>query len=197
MPRFNFRVVLIRLTWIGVAFAVLAPPWASAGSFREDQVTTQELAAALDIDTRKIVFTFETPVYAKADFVQVNSGHAVHSETSSVKATTEIPFYYIVRNNQERGGKMITFNLGGAATINSMFQPRPNPSARVHDAYPTIVMPVEPSKPIYIFLHWDPDIDAGLSREMPPEEIGGKMKQGYYLTVSFATAPFTKPLAPH
>jgi hypothetical protein len=49
------------------------------------------------------------------------------------------------------------------------------------------------SKPIYIFLRWDPDIDAGLSREMPPEEIGSKMKQGYCLTVSFANAPFTKP----
>jgi hypothetical protein len=176
-----------------MAFAMLAPLPAPAGSVHEDQITAQELAAALDINTRKIVFTFDTPVFAKADFVQVNEGHAVHTETSSSKAATEIPFYYIVRNNQERGGKMITFNIGGAVTMNSVFQPRPNPSARVHDAYPKIVMPIAPSKLIYIFLNWDPDIDAGLSREMPPDEMAAKMKQGYYLTVSFANAPFTKP----
>src|SRR5436309_10097890 len=76
MPHPNISVVQNRLTWIGVlmAFGVLGPLSASAGSFREDQVTTQELAAALDIHTRKIIFAFETPVYAKADFVQVKSG---------------------------------------------------------------------------------------------------------------------------
>ncbi len=174
--------------------AALTSISALSASFREDQITAQELAQELDFNTRKLVFTFEGPVYAQADFVRVDSGHAVHSPIPTATASSETPFYYILRNS-EPGMKSVTFKIGNSTTMRTKFKSVSNPSARVHDAYPEIVLPGKPNaqKPIFVFLNWDPDIDRDLSRNLPPEEIAGKMKQGYYLALYFSDTPFTKP----
>lgn len=37
----------------------------TAASLREDQITAQELAEELGFSTRKVIFTFDAPVYAR------------------------------------------------------------------------------------------------------------------------------------
>ena len=166
---------------------------AFGASFREDQITARELANELGFNTRKLIFTFDTPVYARADFVRVDSGQAIHSPTTAPTPRLEIPFYYILRNN-DAGTKSITFQIGGLV-IKSIFKHSLSPSATVHESYPDIVLPakLDPKKPVYVFLEWDPDLDHALTRAQSPEEIASKMKQGYYLALYFSDTPFPKP----
>ena len=165
----------------------------TAASFREGQITAQELAEELGFSTRKVIFTFDAPVYAKADFVRVEKGQAVHLPVTAPTSRSEIPFYYILRNT-DMNTKSVSFQIGGPRIKNS-FRHIFNPSARVHDAYPDLRLPVslDPNKPIFVFLDWDPVIDRELKREMSPEEIASKMKQGYYLALYFSDSPFPKP----
>jgi hypothetical protein len=165
----------------------------TAASLREDQITAQELAEELGFSTRKLIFTFDAPVYAKADFVRIEKGRAVHLPMTEPTARSEIPFYYILRNT-DTNTKSVTFQIGERRIKNS-FSYGFNPSARVHDAYPELKLPasLDPNKPIFVFLDWDPVIDRELKREMSPEEIANKMKQGYYLALYFSDSPFPKP----
>ena len=164
-----------------------------AASLREDQITAKELAEELGFSTRKVIFTFDAPVYAKADFVRVEKGQAVHLPMTTTTARSEIPFYYILRNT-DTNTKSVTFQIG-ERRINNSFRYTFNSSARVHDLYPNLEVPLslDPNKPIFVFLDWDPVIDRELKREMSPEEIVSKMKQGYYLALYFADAQFPKP----
>jgi hypothetical protein len=165
----------------------------TAASFREGQITAQELAEELGFSTRKVIFTFDAPVYAKADFVRVEKGQAVHLPVTAPTSRSEIQFYYILRNT-DMNTKSVSFQIGGPRIKNS-FRHIFNPSARVHDAYPDLRLPVslDPNKPIFVFLDWDPVVDRELKREMSPEEIASKMKQGYYLALYFSDSPFPKP----
>jgi hypothetical protein len=56
-----------------------------------------------------------------------------------------------------------------------------------------VPLSLDPNKPIFVFLDWDPVIDRELKREMLPQEIVSKMQQGYYLALYFADAQFPKP----
>ena len=166
----------------------------TAASLREEQITAQELADELGLSTRKVIFTFDAPVYARADFVRVDKGQAVHLPMTAPTARSEIPFYYILRS-AEANTKSITFQIGGGVRIKNTFKYLFNPSARVHDVYPSLKPPLsmDPNKPIFVFLDWDPDIDRELERQMSPDEIASKMKQGYYLALYFSDSPFPKP----
>jgi hypothetical protein len=166
---------------------------ATAVSLREDQITAQELAEELGFSIRKLIFTFDAPVYARADFVRVEKGQAVHLPVTTAIARSEIPFYYILRDTDMKT-KSVTFQIGERRIKNS-FRHIFNPSARVHDAYPDLKLSLslDPNKPIFVFFDWDPDIDRELKREMSPEEIASKMKQGYYLALYFSDSPFPKP----
>jgi hypothetical protein len=165
----------------------------TAASFREDQITARDLAEELGFSTRKVIFTFDAPVYAKADFVRVEKGQAIHLPMTTSTSRSEIPFYYILRNT-DLNTKSVSFEIGGAR-IKSSFRHIFNPSARVHDAYPDLKLPTSlgPNKPIFVFLGWDPVIDRELKREMSPEDIASKMKEGYYLVLYFSDSPFPKP----
>jgi hypothetical protein len=174
-----------------IATCIQSPGYAA--SVREDEITARELADELDFRTRKVIFTFDMPVYARADFVRVDAGLAVHQTWTVPIAQLNIPFYYILRN-ADRDTKSLTFHIGGPR-IRNIFKYVFNPSARVHDAYPDLTVPavLDSQKPLYVFLDWDPSIDRELTREMPPEEIASKMKQGYYLVLYFSDAPFPEP----
>ena len=183
----------MRILTFSILLAAFTHLSALGASLGEDQITAQELADELGFNTRKLIFTFDAPVYARVDFVRVDSGQAVHSPITTPIPRSEIPFYYILRNT-DMNTKSVTFQIGGPR-INNTFKHLFNPSARVHDAYPKIVLPpkLDSQKPIYVFLDWDPDIDRDLNRKMPPEELASKMKQGYYLALYFSDAPFSKP----
>jgi hypothetical protein len=181
-----------------VIFSLLVVAFGNISAFgallREDQITARELADVLGFETRKLIFTFDAPpVYARADFVSVNAGQAVHLPITTPIPRSEIAFYYILRNT-EANTKSITFQIGGQR-INNAFKYLFNPSARIHDAYPDIILPpkLDSQEPIYVFLDWNPDIDRDLIREVPPKEIASRMKQGYYLALYFSDAPFLKP----
>jgi hypothetical protein len=176
-----------------VIFAVLTQIPALGGSVREDQITAQELAAELGLNTRKIIFTFDEPVYARADFVTVDAGRAVHLPITTSTSHQNIPFYYIIRNT-EANRKSLTFQIGDQKITNN-FKYLSNPSARVHDAWPDLVMPPKPDskKPVYLLLDWSPDKDSDLNREMSAGDIAGRMKQGFYLVLYFSSTPFPKP----
>lgn len=179
-----------------LTFSILLAAFAYISAFgaliREDQITAKELADELGFDTRKVIFTFDAPVYARADFVSVDAGQAIHLPITTTIPRSEISFYYILRNTDAKA-KSITFQIG-EQKINNTFRYLFNPSARVHDAYPDLILPSkqDSKKPIYVFLDWDPDIDRDLTRQMPLEEISSKMKQGYYLVLYFSNAPFPK-----
>jgi hypothetical protein len=182
----------MRILNFSILLAALMQVSALGASFREDQITAQELADELGFDTRKLIFIFDSPVYAKADLVRVDSGQAVHLPITAPSPRSEISFSYILRN-ADMNTKSVTFQIGGAR-IKNTFKCLINPSARVHDLYPDIILPPkqDSQKPVYIFLDWDPNIDRDLTRQMPPEEIASKMKQGFYLALYFSEAPFSK-----
>ena len=182
----------MRILNFSILLAALMQVSALGAAFREDQITAQELADELGFNTRKLIFTFDSPVYARADFVRVDSGRAVHLPITAPIPRSEIPFYYILRNT-DMNTKSVTFQIGGPR-INNSFKHVFNPSARVHDLYPDIILPpkLNSQKPVYVFLDWDPDIDRDLTREMPPDEVASKMKQGFYLALYFSDAPFPK-----
>jgi len=183
----------MRLLSCSILISLITQMSASAASFREDQITAQELANELGFKTRKVIFTFDVPVYARADFVRVDAGQAVHLHITAPAPRSEIPFFYILRNT-DVNTKSVSFQIG-ESRINNTFKHLFNPSARVHDAYPELTLPatLDPNKPIYVFLDWDPDIDRELTRQMNPEEIASKMKQGDYLALYFSDSPFPKP----
>jgi hypothetical protein len=182
----------MRILNFSILLAALMQVSALGASFREEQITAKELADELGFDTRKLIFVFDSPIYARADFVRVDSGRAIHLPIVAPTPRSEIPFSYILRN-VDMNTKSITFEIGGAR-FNNTFKYLPNPSARVHDFYPDISLPPQlaSQKPIYIFLVWDPNIDRVLTRRMPPDELASKMKQGFYLALYFSDAPFSK-----
>lgn len=49
--------------------ALLVCGAASAGGLHEEPITASELAASLGVKVRKLLFTFDTPVYVKAEQV--------------------------------------------------------------------------------------------------------------------------------
>ena len=182
MRTLNFSILLAALMQVS----------ALGASFREDQITAQELADELGFDTRKLIFIFDLPVYARADFVRVDSGRALHLPITAPNPRSEMPFSYILRN-ADMNTKSVTFQIGGAR-IKNTFTYLVNPSARVHDLYPDIILPPKQNsqKPVYVFLVWDPVIDRDLTRQMPPDELASKIKQGFYLALYFSDAPFPK-----
>lgn len=104
----------------------------TAASFHEDQITAQELAEELGFHTRKVIFTFDAPVYARADFVRVEKGQAVHLPMTTQTSRSEIPFYSILRNT-DPNTMSISFGIG-EARIRNGFRYTFNPSGRVHNA---------------------------------------------------------------
>ena len=142
----------MRILSFSIFFAAIIQASVLGASFREEQITAKELADELRFDTRKLIFIFDSPVYARADFVRVDSGQALHLPIIAPAPCSEIPFSYILRD-ADMNTKSITFAIGGDTRINHTFKYLPNPSARVHDLYPDIILPPKQNsqKPIYIF----------------------------------------------
>jgi hypothetical protein len=182
-----------------VSLSLLVHGAALAGGVREEQITAQELAASLEITTRKIVFTFDSPVYARAEIVIMvrGDGSANSAPRTASTATTEpqvkIPFCYTERDTGETStrARVLTFQIGNA--FNSYTYPMDLgdiASAKAHEVRPEMKVPstVDPKRPVYALLHWDPNED--IDPTMPPEKIAGKIKSGYYLVLYFSRAPF-------
>lgn len=179
--------------------ALLVRAAALAGGVREEQITAQELAASLEITTRKIVFTFDSPVYARAEIVVMVRGDGSANSTPQTAATSttepqvKIPFCYTERDTGETStrARVLTFQVGNA--FNSYTYPMhlgDIASANAHEARPEMKAPsiVDPKRPVYALLYWDPNEE--IDPTMPPEKIAGRIKRGYYLVLYFSRTPF-------
>src|ERR1700731_3796317 len=119
---------------------------ALAASVEKDQISAQELAEELRFKTRKVIFNFDSPVYARADFVQVKAGQAVHNESATSHAQVKIPFFYILRDIDPKT-ESVSLQIGDASRTTYQFERASVPSARVHDIYPKLTLPsAEPSE---------------------------------------------------
>lgn len=190
---------ILSIIGLSAFLALLVRTAALAGGVRDEQITAQELAASLGVNTRKIVFSFDSPVYARAELVVVARGDGSansaprRAATSTPEPQVEIPFCYTERDTGEAStrARVLTFQIGAA--FNSFTYPLhlgDIASAKAHEARPEMTAPsiVDPKKPVYALLYWDPNEE--IDPTMPPEKIAGRIKRGYYLVLYFSRTPF-------
>lgn len=190
---------LLHFIMLAAILTLVVRETASAGGVRHEQITADELAASLDIKFQKIVFTFDSPVYARAELVVMLTEKGMASPTprsadiSTMTPQVKIPFCYTERDTVEATtrSRVLTFQIGGA--FNSYTYPLQLvdiASAKAHDARPAVTLPsiIDPKRPVYVLLFWDPNED--IDPTMPPEKIAGKIKRGYYLVLYFSRTQF-------
>ena len=181
---------LVRLT---VGIALLAGGSSLrlfAATVEEKPIDAQELAEELGFKTRKYIFSFEQPVYARVDFVHIDGGQPVHNPMKMNQPQRQVEFEYIM-HGADPEYETIGLRLA-QQTVKNRFKAIWSPSARPQNAYPKVVLPepVSATIPVYLFLHWDPTKDGTIDFRMPPQELASKITRGYYLALYFSLTPF-------
>jgi len=173
--------------------------WASlpahaASSASEGEISAKELAAFQGIETRKITFTFDSPVYAKADLVIV--GGKDHGASYQAGGGKVISFFYLLQNqlssDASQIGKMIQISLnegeGSGQGGTYAFIDLLGGAISSKGWNPQLPVNPDPKHPVYLFLRWDAADQIDPKAE--PSEIASKIKRGYYLVLHFSATPF-------